>query len=97
MQNLTSNVIQIFGLPWIFQLSSRLTNSFRYDPNTLMLQNFTERKGENINKNLFHANFSIIQIARNKCKINGELIFDAYHSGLLEVRGIIIMIFYQSL
>lgn len=84
MQNLTGNIFHVFVLLWIFQLSCKLTHSYRYEPNTLTLQNFTECVGDE--KNLVHANFSIDQIARNKCKINGELIFDAYYTGPLEVH-----------
>lgn len=83
MRNLTKNIAEFFGLLWVLHISSRLTHSYRYEPNTLTLQNFTECRGDA--KNLVHSNFSITQIARNECKVNGELIFDAYYTGPLEV------------
>lgn len=59
------------------------TFCYRFEPNTLTLENFFECSDGH--KNLAHINQNITRVARNKYVVNGELSFDEYFPEKLEV------------
>lgn len=60
-----------------------ISYSYRYEPNTLTVKNFSECPG--VENNVAHINQTILPVGRNKYAVNGELTFDEYFPGHLEV------------
>lgn len=72
----------IFTFIWVLRILCP-SDCYRFEPNTLTLNNFTKCPGDE--ENTAHLNFSISRLARNKYVINGEVMFEETHNGPLEV------------
>lgn len=72
---------------FLFVLMSNLLShieSYRFEPNSLILNNVTECSDDE--KNAVHLNISIVPVDRNRYLANGEAIFLEDISGPLEVH-----------
>lgn len=72
-----------FAFTWIFLLLS-YSQSYRFEPNTLTLNNFsTCITGDN---KTIDMHYSISQLGRNKYIVDGQAIFTEFLPGPLEVN-----------
>lgn len=73
----------IFSSIWISWFLSSLTFSYRFEPHTLILRNFSECQDEG--KNVAHINQTITRVERNRYLVNGEITFEKPFPNQLEV------------
>lgn len=78
-----TNIQMIFVFVCIFWLLNSTILCYRFEPNTMTLTNYSECPGNE--KSVVHSNYTITQVARNTYVMNGELIFDEYLAGQMEV------------
>lgn len=72
MQTLSNYQIIILVFLWLFTFLITSTYSYRFEPNTLTVNNFSEcRENE---KYVVHVDYKITQLARNKYVVNGLII-----------------------
>lgn len=82
MQNITKYHIIVISI-WVFRLLSSSIESYRFEPNTMTLTNYSECPGSE--NHVVHINYTINRIARNRYVVNGELLFKEYLAAPLEV------------